>query len=209
MKFEIRGAAYALVWINIIAFIIQFISQGFTSSFMLVSHDVFTRPWILLTSMFLHHDPYHLFFNMYALMLFGPLLEQRIGTRRFLILYFVSGILASFVSSFFYEFGLGASGAIMGILGMLIVLMPDLQLLLFFVVPMPLWIAGIAYAALDVLGILFPAGIGNIAHLVGMATGLGYGFFLRKEKTKFYRKFTSKKHLDKEDMEEYLRSGRI
>ena len=159
--------------------------------------------------MFLHGGVNHILLNMYALFIFGPILEQRIGAKRFLFVYILSGVIAAFFSSFFYKFALGASGAIMGMIGALIILMPDLRLLLFFVIPMPLWVAGIIYALMDLFGIFFPSGVGNIAHLVGMGIGLIYGLYLKKEKRKFDRKFSSKKHLESDDIEEYLRSGRI
>jgi len=76
--------------------------------------------WRLFTAMFLHAGLLHLTFNMYALYLFGYLIENAFGTRRFLAIYFVSGFLAS-VASFAFgpvvEVGVGASGAIFGLLG--------------------------------------------------------------------------------------------
>lgn len=210
MKFQIKTAVMPIIMLNIAFFILQIVlGRNFTNFFMLVSGDVFARPWILLTHMFLHGGVNHLLFNMYALFIFGPMLEQRIGTRRFLLIYLASGIIAAFISSFFYRFSLGASGAIMGMLGTLIILMPDLGLLLFFVIPMPLWMAGVIYALIDIFGIFFPSGVGNIAHLVGMTFGLLYGVYLKKERKKFHRKFSSKKHLESEDIEDYLRTGRI
>jgi len=210
MEFRIKTAVMPIIMLNIAFFILQMaLGVRFTNSFMLVSGDVFARPWILLTHMFLHGGANHLLFNMYALFIFGPMLEQRIGARRFLLIYLASGITAAFISSFFYKFSLGASGAIMGMIGTLIILMPDLSLLLFFVIPMPLWIAGVIYAFIDIFGIFFPSGIGNIAHLIGMGTGLLYGLYLKKEKRKFDRKFSSKKHLESEDIDDYLRTGKI
>ncbi|MBI1935421.1 rhomboid family intramembrane serine protease [Candidatus Woesearchaeota archaeon] len=209
MKLEIKSAAIPLVILNILFFVFQTAIKGFTESLILNSAEVLSRPWILVTSMFLHSGINHLIVNMYTLLLFGPLLEARIGAKRFLIVYFASGVIAAFLSSFFYSYALGASGAIMGMIGVLIILMPDLKLLLFFVIPVPLWAAGIIYAVFDVFGIFFPSGVGNIAHLAGMGIGLLYGLSLKKERKKFDSKFHSKKHLESEDVDEYLRSGRI
>lgn len=209
MKFEIRSVVTPLILLNVIIFILQVTLKNFTNSFILVSGDIFTRPWILLTSMFLHGGVNHLIFNMYALLIFGPVLEQRIGVKRFLLIYILSGILAAILGSLFYARALGASAAIMGIIGVLIILMPELQLLLFFVAPMPLWMAGFVYALIDLWGVLFPSGVGNIAHLVGMSFGLLYGLYLKKEKRKFDKKFSSKRHLEKDDIEEYIKTGRI
>jgi rhomboid protease GluP len=76
--------------------------------------------WRLVTAMFLHAGIVHLLFNMYALYLFGYLVEGVFGWRRFLAIYFVAGFLASVVSFAFgpvQEVGVGASGAIFGLLG--------------------------------------------------------------------------------------------
>ena len=209
MKFEVKSAVLPLILINIAVFILEFVlGNKFIGSFILTP-DIFARPWILLTHMFLHAGVNHLALNMYTLLIFGPLLEQRIGVKRFLSIYLASGIIAGVISSFFYQSALGASAAIMGMIGILIILMPDLRLLLFFVVPMPLWLVGIIYALFDIFGIFFPSGVGNIAHLTGMAMGLAYGFYLKKEKRKFDKKFHSKRHLEKNDIDEYLKNGRI
>jgi len=76
--------------------------------------------WRLITAMFLHAGILHLALNMYALYLFGYLIENAFGTARFIAIYFVAGFLAS-VTSFAFgpigEVGVGASGAIFGLLG--------------------------------------------------------------------------------------------
>ena len=182
---------------------------------MLVSSDIFTRPWILLTSMFMHANPNHLFFNMFALFMFGPVLEQRIGMKRFLYIYFLSGLLAGifFALTPFGDAGLGASGAIMGMLGVTIILLPDLQVLFFFIIPMSLRTAGIIFAAIDLLG-LFGIGMGgvaNSAHLAGLVTGLGYGMYLKKRQKKVIKRFKKKRSMEisKEDMADFLKHGRL
>jgi membrane associated rhomboid family serine protease len=75
--------------------------------------------WRLVTSMFLHAGLLHIAFNAYALWIFGTVVEQELGRLRFLLIYFVTGIVASAGS---YAFGppavgVGASGAIFGIFG--------------------------------------------------------------------------------------------
>lgn len=211
MNFRINSAVVPLLVINVVMYMLQLMIPGFTEAFMLIGGDQFSRPWILLTSMFLHSTSgfNHLLFNMYALFLFGPLLEQKIGPKRFLIVYLVSGIIAGFFTSFVYHAALGASAAIMGMLGAMIIILPNLRLLFLFFIPMPLWIAGIIWAGLDVFGIFFPSGVGNLAHLIGLATGLLYGLYIKKTTKEFYKKFKSKKHLDKDDFDEYMKSGRI
>jgi uncharacterized protein len=209
MRIQIRSVVLPIIALNIIFFIIQQFSPAFTASFLLVSRDILTRPWILITSMFLHANFIHIFFNMYVLFMFGPLLEQRIGPWRFLFIYLVSGIVAAILSSFFYSSALGASGAIMGIIGVLIILMPNLQLLLFFVIPMPLWFAAIIIAVIEFIGVLFPTNVANIAHLVGLGCGLLYGWYLKDKMKVYVKKFSKKTHLEDDDIDEYLKMGRI
>ena len=108
-------AALILVAVDVVLFAIQLSVPGFTDSFLLRSSDAFSRPWILITSVFLHGGVSHLAGNMFALGLFGLILEHSIGSKKFLILYFATGVIASFASVFFYDSALGASGAIFGV----------------------------------------------------------------------------------------------
>jgi membrane associated rhomboid family serine protease len=76
--------------------------------------------WRLITAMFLHANLLHIAFNMYALYLFGYLVEGAFGKARFITIYFVAGFLASVTSYTFSDprsLGVGASGAIFGLLG--------------------------------------------------------------------------------------------
>jgi len=145
---------------------------------------------------------------MLWLYFFGSLLESKIGQTRFMIVYFVSGLLASIGAAIFYPAALGASGAIMGIVGTTIILMPH-QVIYINFIPVPLWIAGIAFAVMDTFGIFIPDGTGNIAHLIGLGLGLLYGIYLKTKKVKAVKRIKKKSHLDAGDMEEYMRSGRI
>ena len=79
------------------------------------------EPWRLITSMFLHYGIWHLLVNMYGLISLGMNLEQGIGSVRFLIVYFIFGIVASIASLYFNVFviSVGASGAIFGLCGYL------------------------------------------------------------------------------------------
>lgn len=72
----------------------------------------------LVTSMFLHGGIVHLLFNMYALYILGDFIERVYGSKKYLAIYFVSGIVASIFSLYFLPvMGVGASGAIFGLLG--------------------------------------------------------------------------------------------
>ncbi|MFC2133920.1 rhomboid family intramembrane serine protease [Bacteroidota bacterium] len=207
MNIRTRSAVMWLAGINVALFLLQLVIPRLTENFMLVSADIYTRPWILITHMFLHGGFMHLLINMWVLVMFGRMMETNIGWKRFLILYFGSGITAGVLSSFFYSASLGASGAIMGVVAALIVFMPNLKVMILFLpIPMPFWIAGILFVAWDLFGVYNPSGTGNIAHLVGFAFGLAYGYILTKSKRKFNKTFsTTKTHMNKKDIDEYLK----
>ena len=80
--------------------------------------------WRLFTAIFLHQGLLHIAFNAYALWLFGNFVDDAYGTWRFVLVFFVSGFLASATSFAFgpvYVVGVGASGAVFGIFGAFIV----------------------------------------------------------------------------------------
>ncbi len=80
--------------------------------------------WRLLTAMFLHAGLLHLLFNMYALWIFGTLMEQELGRTRFTLVYFLTGLVASAASYAFMPdprtVAVGASGAVFGVFGALV-----------------------------------------------------------------------------------------
>lgn len=172
---------YCTLWLcGLIAavFILQQIFPWITESFKLVSGDVLSRPWILLTSVFLHSGVLHLIYNLFALVLFGLVTERIIGSGRMLLLFILSGILASIGSCFIYHSALGASGAIFGIMGCLVMLRPK-GVMFVYGMPMPLWISAFVWAAFDILGLFAPGNVANLAHLAGLGFGLVFGLFLR------------------------------
>lgn len=82
--------------------------------------------WRLLTSAFLHAGILHIAFNMYALYLFGPFVEQALGTRRFVVAYVTMAVVASVFVYWLSDprgFTVGASGAVFGLFGLALVLL--------------------------------------------------------------------------------------
>jgi rhomboid protease GluP len=76
--------------------------------------------WRLVTAMFLHGGLIHIGFNMMALMQFGPALEELYGSARYLFLYVVTGAFGFLVSAGFGNFSIGASGALLGLVGVML-----------------------------------------------------------------------------------------
>jgi len=164
---------------------------GITDTFILDNRVVATKPWTLFTAIFLHSDTVHLLYNLFGLALFGSILEHIIGTKRFLRLFIVAGIIASIVSVPFYTRVLGASGAIFGVIGALGILRPKMAVWVYGM-PMPMFVALIVWALADLLGILAPSGTANIAHLGGLVYGIIYGFYVR---INFKEKKPKKEHI--------------
>src|SRR3989338_5452640 len=179
MKYNIRAALW-LSFVIFVIFLLQVLIEGFTGYFILDTGIVLLKGYTLITAIFLHSGIPHLFYNLFGLALFGSILEHIICSKKFLILFFVSGLAASLVSIPFYARVLGASGAIFGILGMLGILRPKLTVWLYSM-PMPMIAALFVWGAGDVLGIFVPTGTANIAHLGGLAAGVVVGLVYRTQ----------------------------
>jgi len=177
---------YYALWLSlvcIIVFVFQLMFPGFTDLFVLNS-SVPYEIWRFISSIFLHGSTAHIVSNLFALALFGTVLESIIGSKRFLLVFFVSGIIANIIAINFYPLSLGASGAIYGILGALIILRPMMTVWVYSL-PMPMFIAGIVWVGAGVLGVFAPSGVGDIAHLSGIAIGFVFGLFYRARINKY------------------------
>jgi membrane associated rhomboid family serine protease len=163
-------------------------AYGFDKAFALEPHAVVERYWVwqLVTASFLHaHWPhiFHIAFNMLALWFFGIDVEQRLGARRFLMLYFLSAIYASLAFVAFgilsdrpFDHAVGASGAVMGVLVFFALTFPDRLVLFMWAIPMKARTLAFVLVGLDVLYfVLSPGtGIANSAHLGGALFGFLY-----------------------------------
>ena len=173
-----RYIALILCGVCVIVFLVQTALPDVTDSFILISADAASRPWILVTSIFLHGSAEHLLGNIFALGLFGSILEKLIGTRKFIAMFFVSGIVSGTVSLMFYAASLGASGAIFGLLGMLAALRPKMMVWTYGV-PMPMFMAAGFWLLLDIAGVFYPTSIANMAHISGLIFGAAIGILSR------------------------------
>ncbi|MCW5773108.1 MAG: rhomboid family intramembrane serine protease [Rhodospirillaceae bacterium] len=130
----------------------------------------------LFTHMFLHGDWVHLLVNMIVLLSFGRALEPALGTGRFVILYLVAGVAAAYGHGALTGFPdtpmIGASGATAGIVGAAVLAAPRMPVI-FFIIPMPLFVAVIILVALHIAAIAlqWDPGIAWWAHLVGLVVG--------------------------------------
>jgi membrane associated rhomboid family serine protease len=177
-------ATLGLIAVCVAAFVAQHFSEDVWYWFWL--DPAALRPWMLVTSIFLHGGYFHIFFNLLILFMFGSLLERGIGRQRYVALFFLAGIvgnlcyLAYCVAAGSDDPSLGASGAIYGILGCLAVLDPERTVYLYFF-PIKLKFAVLVFAAVDVALMLGQVGgIANAAHLGGLGVGLAFGFWLKE-----------------------------
>lgn len=133
--------------------------------------------WQLVSYMFLHAGLGHIFFNLFALWMFGQAIENFWGTRRFTIYYFLTGIGAALLHMWVGPGGvptLGASGAVYGILLAFGMMFPDRPIMLLFP-PIPIkakyFVAG--FGAIELISGLTRSnsGVAHFAHLGGMLIG--------------------------------------
>ena len=198
-----------LIAVNVVCFILFTILISINANFLdyialkpsnVISNFYF---WTFLTSMFMHAGFFHLFVNMFSMLFVGNLVERIIGKKRFISFYLLSGLFAGIlfllVSLFVPSenvYAVGASGAIFGLIGLLMMLTPNLPVYMMFI-PIPIKMKYAAPAMLFILwfiSILGNVPVGNTAHLGGFIFGLIYGFYLRKKyknKTKYLSKLFS------------------
>jgi membrane associated rhomboid family serine protease len=189
------SATVVLLVINVIIFLLQatLLNRGFLDHYFALSLGGLRHGfvWQLFTFQFLHANFWHLLFNCWALFVFGMAVEDILGTGRFLILYFSSGIVGGlfqeFVAliwpSYFGSAVVGASAGIFGVVSAFAMLFPEreLTMLLFFVIPITMRAKFLLVINLIItaLGISFPQTVfgGNVAHaahLGGILTGLAF-----------------------------------
>jgi membrane associated rhomboid family serine protease len=172
--------SFLLMFLISVSFVLQLLIPSYTAHLILNPVLVLERPWTLVTHIFLHGSFEHFFFNMLFFVFFGPVLERRIGSMKFLLIFFLAGIIAGIgwcltaVTS-----ALGASGALSGIFATLAVLMPRMKVYLFFFIPLEMWMAVIFFALIDFMLIGSGDMIAHTAHLSGLFFGLLAGYTLK------------------------------
>jgi membrane associated rhomboid family serine protease len=146
--------------------------------------------WTFFTSMFMHGGIFHLFVNMLSLFFVGGLIEKILGKKRYFWFYIFAGLFAGLLyifSPFVFSrdwntLAVGASGALFGLIGVLMFLTPNLPVYMMFI-PIPVKMKYAAPAMIVLLWLIsVTAGlpIGNIAHLGGLIFGVIYGIYLRR-----------------------------
>lgn len=170
----------ALLIANVAAFVLQQTLQGLANAFVFVPVLALVRPWTVVTYMFLHGDVMHLLFNMLALFFFGPRVEDRIRSRPFAILFFLSGITGALLSVIFSPGAaiVGASGGVFGVMLAFAWFWPDERIFIWGVLPVPARML-VILTTLFALWSGFGGTGGGIAHFAHLGGYLGAFLYLR------------------------------
>jgi membrane associated rhomboid family serine protease len=167
-----------LIVANILMYLLTISSEQLYTSLVFIPMEFLARPWTIITYMFLHGSPSHIFFNMLALFFFGPRLELELGSKYFLWLYFVSGVMGALLSFAFSPFTpiIGASGAIYGVMMGFAFLWPREKIYIWAVFPMEARWLVVVMTALSLFGGFggTEEGIAHFAHLGGFLGGYLY-----------------------------------
>ncbi|WRT67449.1 uncharacterized protein IL334_004420 [Kwoniella shivajii] len=159
-------------------------------NFILNEVNVFSgRVWTLVTSAFSHMSGTHIFVNCLGLYFLAPAAAGLMGSSAFLGLYLGAGVFSSLTSLTYHRLkkdrwwgSEGASGAIYACLSFYGAMFPQSTVLMFFVVPMPVWVAISGIFAWDFYGALFRpnSGTDSAGHLGGIVYGLGAALAMRR-----------------------------
>lgn len=187
----------SLLIANVAAFFLEVTRPGLIDAFVFVPQLVLIRPWTIVTYMFLHAGLMHIGFNMLALFFFGPRVEERIGSRRFGILYFLSGISGAILSFIFTPTApiIGASAGVFGVMLGFAYFWPDAPIMIWGIIPVPARILVIITTVIALFsgfgGARGGGGVAHFAHLGGYAGAYLYLKWLDRARAAFKRKAMS------------------
>jgi len=139
--------------------------------------------WQFVTYMFAHASLSHLFVNMLGLFFFGPPIERKMGSKEFILYYFLTGTLAG-IASFaifaltgaWYTMLVGASGALFAVLLAFAVIEPDAMIYLYGIIPLKAPVMVLGYAGIEIVSQLlnFRSSVAHLTHLAGFVFGWLY-----------------------------------
>jgi len=188
-RYQNNNAVYWLIGINVLVFAIMYFLgefSGFRRGIGLLTYVLSMIPvkvmqgwvWTFVTYMFVHGGFTHVLFNMLALFIFGTQVERYMGSREFLLFYFVTGVLAGVFSFGVFYFTapytplLGASGAIFAVELAFAVFYPDSIIYLWGILPLRAPIMVLGFTAIELFYSIFGLNQ-SVAHLTHLA---GFGF---------------------------------
>jgi membrane associated rhomboid family serine protease len=179
---RITATNKAIVGVNVAVFLLQLFGSGLALFALWPLQSGLFRPWQVLTYGFMHGSWLHIFFNMFAVFMFGSEVERLFGARRYLVYYLLCVVGAALMHLVVVSVApgmplaptVGASGGVFGLLLAFGMAFPRRELIIFPIpVPIQAWLAVTLYGAMELyLGVTRTAsGVAHFAHLGGMATG--------------------------------------
>lgn len=184
-KYTFNRATLAIIFINLVIFSLAYIAPsvykyvyayGALNVVAIVKYHMY---WQFFTYMFLHQNLSHIFFNMFGLLIFGLQLERAIGSKEFVTLYCICGLLGGVFSFVVYYFTgyynvrlLGASGAIYAVLFAYAVVYPRSIIYIWGVIPLPAPLMVALYAIIELGSQILGRGanVAHLTHLFGFAS---------------------------------------
>jgi membrane associated rhomboid family serine protease len=175
---------FALILACVIVFVIQSVTARVAFASPLVAwgqltfegHKAFTQPWRWITYQYLHGSGTHIFFNLFTLYFFVPMLERTWGWRKTLAFYTLGGIIAGITFALIQVFVpyhlslIGASGSILSVIGALAAIAPDAPVLMI-LLPMTMRTMALLFGTLYLLSVLGDRNPSDAAHLGGLVFG--------------------------------------
>lgn len=169
-----------LIFANIAVYLLQMSVPGITRLLAFVPAAVLMQPWTIVTYMFAHGAGLtHILFNMFALYIFGPRVEMRLGGTHFIRLYMIAGITGGLLSIFFTPFVsiVGASGAVFGVQLAFAMFYPKERIYIWGVVPVEARVLVIIMTVMTLWGGF--SGGGGVAHFAHLGGYVGAYLYLR------------------------------
>lgn len=192
--------ANAVVWLAML--VLPRVAENFMMQYgaLYPAGSPFFRSWQLITYMFMHGGLAHVFFNMFALWMFGRTLEYELGSKRFLLYYMVCGVGAGLIQLLVcwvtgapeYVPTVGASGAVFGLLLAFGLLHPnDTVMLMFPPIPMKAKWFVVIYGAIELFAgirstVSLADNVAHFAHLGGMLWGFALLWWWRRRGKIYY-----------------------
>ena len=183
-KYTYKNAVLVIALINAGVFVLTSLFRNLTAYLGLVPFLVVDKQayWQFFTYQFVHGGFFHLGINMLTLFFFGVPVEQKIGTKEFILYYLLVGTIDGLLSflvyaatGFYYINIVGASGAIFGVLLLYAVIYPNSVIYLWAVIPIPAPLLIVGYGVIELIS-MFSANddIAHLTHFIGLLAGWVY-----------------------------------
>lgn len=191
LPYSYSYAAFIIIGINVLIFLINSIAPS-TRMFLAMNPILVVKRhfyWQVVTYMFAHGNLSHILFNMIGLFFFGVQVEKQMGSKEFLLFYFLTGTVAGIFSLAVYWFGgtpqvwlLGASGAVFAVLLAFATLFPHARIFVFGILPIRAPILVLIYTGIELMSQIFAtrSRVAHLTHLAGFAVAYLY-FLIRQQ----------------------------